>query len=98
MKDTFLKYTSWCQAWDDIVDFNNQAKKTFDTQFAPLIDENKIQGFDITWWIHPEDQQNITMQKIKNMCKKLEYGHHIADRIEAEWDTSIVYHKELEEA
>ena len=91
MKDTFLKYTSWCQAWDDIVDFNNQAKKTFGTQFAPLIDECKIDGqhgpmygYNITWGVHPGLQQKITMTKIKNMCDELEYGHHIVDSIKAE--------------
>jgi len=96
MKNTFLKYTARCQAWDDIVDFNNQAKKTFDTQFAPLIDEFKINGkhgsmygYKITWWVHPAYQQKITMTKIKNMCAKLEYGHHIVDSIETEWDHSV---------
>ena len=100
MKDTFLKYTSWCQAWDDIVDFNNLAKKTFGTGFSPLIDECLIDGkgesyygYNITWWVHPLYQQKITLQKIKNMCDQLEYGHHIVNHIECDWDTSITYHK-----
>jgi uncharacterized Rossmann fold enzyme len=46
-------------------------------------------GYNITWWVHPGLQQKITMRKIKNMCKKLEYGHHIVDSIEAEWDHSM---------
>lgn len=96
MKKTFLKYTSRCQAWEDIIDFNNLAKQTFSTAFAPLINEFKINGkhgpmygYNITWWVHPAYQKRITMTKIKNMCKKLEYGHHIIDSIKAEWDRSV---------
>jgi hypothetical protein len=95
MKETFLKYTSRCQAWDDIVEFNNLAKKTFGTQFAPLVDEFKIDGksdymygYTITWWVHPKLQKKITTKRIKNMCKKLEYGHHIIDFLEVEKETA----------
>ena len=88
--DHMTRYTSWCQCWDDIVAFNNQARKTFGVQFAPEIQEcwldgehNPGYGFEITWRVDPR-YDSITPDAIKQMCEGLAYGHHIQDNLEVE--------------
>ena len=83
-------YTAHIEVWQDAIDFNTMAQKTFGVPFAPEIThgvingkQSPLYGYTIKWSVH-EDHTHITTEKIKQMCKKLPYGHHITDSIQAE--------------
>jgi len=84
------QYTARVQAWQDAVDFNSLAEKTFGVQFHPeitqcLIDgkHGPMHGYWLRWWVNAAYARKITLRRIVKMCDQLEYGHHIADSIEA---------------
>tara|TARA_Y100001938_G_scaffold143235_1_gene215694 strand:- start:33 stop:311 length:279 start_codon:yes stop_codon:yes gene_type:complete len=81
------EYTAHIQVWQDAIDFNTMAQKTFGVSFNPEItycvingEQSPLYGYIIKWGIH-DDHTHITTNKIKQMCRKLPYGHHITDSL-----------------